>query len=79
VHVCVYAHLVPALYKDPTSLRADNYTHACAHTYTQFITLSNSEGKVVPVLFLTKHHTLKANWGSGVIEPCIVDLSTRWR
>jgi hypothetical protein len=34
--VCMYAHLVPALYEDPTSLRADNYTyiHTYIHTYT---------------------------------------------
>jgi uncharacterized integral membrane protein len=25
--VCGYAHLVPALYEDPTSLRADNCTY----------------------------------------------------
>jgi hypothetical protein len=33
--VCGYAHLVPALYEDPSSLRADNCTcmHACIHTY----------------------------------------------
>jgi hypothetical protein len=24
------------------------------------------EGKVVPVLFLTEHHTMKAYWGGGV-------------
>jgi hypothetical protein len=30
--VCGYAHLVPALYGDPTSLRADNCT--CIHTHT---------------------------------------------
>jgi len=28
--VCVYAHLVPALYEDPTSLRADNCTYMYA-------------------------------------------------
>jgi hypothetical protein len=25
--LCEYAHLVPALYEDPTSLRADNCTY----------------------------------------------------
>jgi hypothetical protein len=29
------------------------------------------EGKVVPVL-LTKHHTMKAYWGSGCIAPLIL-------
>jgi hypothetical protein len=28
--------------------------------------------KVVPVLFLTEHHTMKAYWGSGGIAPCII-------
>jgi hypothetical protein len=33
---CVYAHLVPVLYEDPTSLRADNctYTHTHTHIHT---------------------------------------------
>jgi hypothetical protein len=37
VCVCVYAHLVPALYEDRTSLQADNYTyiHTYIHTYIQ--------------------------------------------
>jgi hypothetical protein len=48
VRVCVYAHLVPALYEDPTSLRADNctyvrtyihtYIHAYTHTYGSLAT-----------------------------------------
>jgi len=37
VYVCVYAHLVPALYGDPTSLRADN----CTYIQTHFILPSN--------------------------------------
>jgi hypothetical protein len=36
------------------------------------------KGKVVPV-FLTKHHAMKAYWGSGGITPLIIDLGTRWR
>jgi len=28
--------------------------------------------KVVPVLFLTKHHAMKAYWGSGGIDPIIL-------
>jgi hypothetical protein len=34
------------------------------------------EGKVVPVL-QTEHHDLKAYWGSGGIDPRILDLGTR--
>jgi hypothetical protein len=37
------------------------------------------KGKVVPVLFLTEHHAMKAYWGSGVIVPRILDLGTRLR
>jgi hypothetical protein len=29
-------------------------------------------GKAVPVLFLTEHHAMKANWGSGGIAPLIL-------
>jgi hypothetical protein len=32
-----------------------------------------SEGKVVPVLFLTEHHAMKTYWGGG-IDPCILEL-----
>jgi hypothetical protein len=28
---------------------------------------------------LTVHHAVKAYWGSGGIDPCILDLGTRWR
>jgi hypothetical protein len=27
---------------------------------------------------LTKHHAMKAYWGSGGIAPGIIDLGTRW-
>jgi hypothetical protein len=30
------------------------------------------KGKVVPVLFLTDHHAMKAYWGSGCIAPRIL-------
>jgi hypothetical protein len=30
------------------------------------------EGKVVPVLFLTEHHAMKAYWESGGIAPLIL-------
>jgi hypothetical protein len=36
------------------------------------------KGKVVRAL-LTKHHAMKAYWGSGGITPRILDLGTRWR
>jgi hypothetical protein len=28
---------------------------------------------------LTKNHALKTSWGSGIIDPCILKLGTRWR
>jgi hypothetical protein len=37
------------------------------------------KGKVVPALFLTKHHAMKAYWGSGCITARILNLGTRWR
>jgi hypothetical protein len=37
------------------------------------------KGKVVPVIFLNEHHTIKAYWGSGSIAPRILDLGTRCR
>jgi hypothetical protein len=33
---------------------------------------------IVPVLFVTEHHTMKAYWGSGSIAPRILDLGTIW-
>jgi hypothetical protein len=35
--------------------------------------------KVKLSLCLTKHHAMKAFWGSGGIALCILDLDTRWR
>jgi hypothetical protein len=37
------------------------------------------KGKVVPVLFVTEHHAMKAYRGSGGMAPFILDLGTRWR
>jgi hypothetical protein len=34
--------------------------------------LHEVKGKVVPVLFLTKHRAMKAYWGSGGIAPLIL-------
>jgi len=36
-----------------------------------------SKGKVVPVLLTERH--IKAYWGSGSIEPRIIDLGAGWR
>jgi hypothetical protein len=35
--------------------------------------------KVQLSLCWTKHHAMKAHWGSGGIAPRILDLGTRWR
>jgi hypothetical protein len=37
------------------------------------------KAKVVSVLFLTEHHTMKAYLRIGGIAPRILDLGTRWR
>jgi len=37
------------------------------------------KGKVVPVLFLTEHHAMKAYWGSGDTAPHIPNLVAGWR
>jgi hypothetical protein len=37
-----------------------------------------SKCKVVPVLYLTEHHAMKAYYGSGGISPRILDFGTRW-
>jgi hypothetical protein len=37
------------------------------------------EVKVVPVLFLTDHHAMKAYCGNGCITPRILDLGTGWK
>jgi hypothetical protein len=34
----------------------------------------NVKVKVVPVLFLTEHHSMKTYWGSGGIAPRILEL-----
>jgi hypothetical protein len=44
-----------------------------------FKRLIKSKGKVVPVLFLTKHHAMKAYWGVEVWLHSFFDLGTRWR
>jgi hypothetical protein len=43
---------------------------------------ATGKGKRVKVklsLCLTKHHAMKAYWGSGSIAPRIPDLGTGWR
>jgi hypothetical protein len=61
-----------------------SFTHI--HTYTDKYLLSSilwnsnqdeyvmskGKGKVKLSLCLTKHHTMKAYWGSGGIAPCIL-------
>jgi hypothetical protein len=37
------------------------------------------KGRVVPVLFLTEHHAMKAYWGVEVWIHACFDLGTRWR
>jgi hypothetical protein len=37
-----------------------------------FIIQNFGKGKVVPMLFLTEHHAMKAYWGNGGIAPSIL-------
>jgi hypothetical protein len=41
------------------------------HTAGDKLQEEDVKGKVVPVLFLTEHHAIKAYWGSGGIAPRI--------
>jgi hypothetical protein len=36
------------------------------------LTIKKLKGKVVPALFLTEHHAMKAYWESGGIAPLIL-------
>jgi hypothetical protein len=55
--------------------------HTDVITVSYKLRLITFKGKVVPVLlfFLTEHHDMKAYWASGVIDPRILDLGTRWK
>jgi hypothetical protein len=44
------------------------HTRVCIYIYVH-----------IKSLCLTKHHAMKAYWGSGGIAPRILDLGTRWR
>jgi hypothetical protein len=48
-------------------------------SYLRYIRKCEGKGKVVPVIFLTEHHAMKAYLGSGGIAPRILDLDTRRR
>jgi hypothetical protein len=39
---------------------------------TKLILKVKVKGKVVPVLFLTENHAMKAYWGNGDIAPLIL-------
>jgi hypothetical protein len=56
-------------------MEQNNRRLSCLH-YSFHITVCKS--KVVPVL-LTEHHAIKAQWDSGGIAPCILDVGTRCR
>jgi hypothetical protein len=38
----------------------------------QYTKICKGKGKVVPVIFLTEHHAMKAYWGNGGIAPRIL-------
>jgi hypothetical protein len=39
----------------------------------------SGKGKVIPVLFLTEYHAMKAYQGNGNVAPRILELGIRWR
>jgi hypothetical protein len=41
--------------------------------------MSVTVSKVKVLLYLTKHHAMKAYWGSGGTCRCIPNLGTKWR
>jgi hypothetical protein len=47
--------------------------------YTFTVGETKGKKKAKLSLCLTKHHAMKAYWGSGGIAPRILDLGTRWR
>jgi hypothetical protein len=48
-------------------------------TRVGLILCGKGKKKVKLSLCLTKHHAIKAYWGTGVIAPRILNLGTRWR
>jgi hypothetical protein len=50
------------------------------HFKQQKTALLNRESQVLISVScsLTKHHCMKAYWGSADVAPCILDLGTRW-
>jgi hypothetical protein len=70
----VISWLVEWLLASPDELRSLEFV-----CYVLIFYLAKGKGKVVPVLFLTERHSMKAYWGSGGIAPRILYLGTRWR
>jgi hypothetical protein len=57
---------------------AHNSSQWVVHLMSVFIRLDSwRKGKIVPLLFLTEHHAVKAYWGSGCIAPRILNVGTR--
>jgi hypothetical protein len=57
VHVCVRAHLVPALYGDPTGLRADNCIYI-QRKYISFKTVETQDWPKFPWTYSEKKITV---------------------
>jgi hypothetical protein len=49
--------------------------HYCVHKSPPPVL--KGKGKIIPVLFSTEHHAMKAYWRSGGISPLILNLGTR--
>jgi hypothetical protein len=50
----------------------ENVGVVCFRGREIFPTRIKVKGKVIPGLFLTEHHAMKAYWGSGGIAPLIL-------
>jgi hypothetical protein len=53
------------------------YYYSPTKEHKKWVAYFNINVKVVPVLFLTELHTMKAYWGSRCIAPPVLDLGTR--
>jgi hypothetical protein len=62
-----------------SQVRGQLYLHSGTLHHIQHIIYHKIKLKVKLPLCLTEHHAMNAYWGSGSIDPYILDLGTRWR
>jgi len=65
-----------SLWNNVCCITTSRMIHFMLHAHNGRVLLQNTKGKhkgkVVPVLFLNEHHTMKAYWVSGGIAPLIL-------